>query len=414
MTPSLALLAAAPLVIGLTGAPLTGATTTEHGRGLAGAGVVAAALLRPPAHTPGRALRTAGGTGGPDIVEHAAARSAAEQRRVLGYWTPRRMAEAVPLGLLDTLTGALGPVTALTRRPAGAPGPAGAAAPAGSAPQRPADSAGPAGAAGPVRALPGRQEPAAGPAAARHRAAPAGAPARRRAAAPATAVTSGARWTAGGAVRSTTGRVFLTLNGVDFVCSASSVRSGNRDLVVTAGHCVKDGTGAWAENWTFVPGYDQGSQPYGRFTARRMFVAGPWSRSADDSHDLAMVALNTRNGRHLADVAGAQEIAFGTARGRHAYGFGFPVDPPYDGEHMIYCAGPVREDPYGQTRDQGLRCNMTAGSSGGPWFNDFDPATGRGTITSVSSFKYSDDHGTMYGPYFGDTAKELYLTAQRS
>jgi V8-like Glu-specific endopeptidase len=411
MTPSLALLAAAPLVIGLTGAPLTGATTTtEHGRGLVGADVVAAALSRNPLHAPGKALRTGRGTGGPDIVEHAAARSPAEQRRVLGYWTPRRMAEAVPLGLLDTLTGALGPVTALTRRPAGTANPVGAAAPR------------PTGAPDPVRALPDGTAPASepasgpisGPPAARHRAAPAGTPARHRAAAPATAVTSGARWTAGGAVRGTTGRVFLTLGGVDFVCSASSVRSGNRDLVVTAGHCVKDGTGAWAENWTFVPGYDQGSQPYGRFTARRMFVAGPWSRSADDSHDLAMVALNTRNGRHLADVVGAQEIAFGTARGRHAYGFGFPVDPPYDGEHMIYCAGPVREDPYGQTRDQGLRCNMTAGSSGGPWFNDFDPVTGRGTITSVSSFKYSDDHGTMYGPYFGDTAKELYLTAQRS
>ncbi|MBG0815809.1 serine protease [Planomonospora sp. ID82291] len=390
MTPSLALLAAVPLAIGLTGAPLTSATTApEHGRGLVGAGVVAAALPRTPArpagttprstvHTAGKAFRGSGGAGGPDIVEHAAARSAAEQRRVLGYWTPRRMARAVPLGLLDTLAGALGPVTALTGRP-GTP------------------------ALGPVTALTGRPG------------APGlTSPARRRASAPATAVTSGARWTAGGAVRSTTGRVFLTLGGVDFVCSASSVRSGNRDLVVTAGHCVKDGAGAWAENWTFVPGYDQGSQPYGRFTARRMFVAGPWSRSADDSHDLAMVALNTRNGRHLADVVGAQEIAFGAARGRHAYGFGFPVDPPYDGEHMIYCAGPVREDPYGQTRDQGLRCNMTAGSSGGPWFSSFDPATGRGTITSVSSFKYSDDHGTMYGPYFGDTAKELYLTAQRS
>nr|BFE87517.1 hypothetical protein GCM10020093_101180 [Planobispora longispora] len=143
----------------------------------------------------------------------------------------------------------------------------------------------------------------------------------------------------------TTGRVFLTLNGVDFVCSASSVRSANKDLVVTAGHCVKDGTGAWADNWTFVPGYDQGRQPYGQFTARRMFVAGPWSSSADDSHDIGMVALNARDGAHLTEAVGFQEIAFGSPRGRHTYGFGFPVDPPYNGEHLIYCAARSARTP---------------------------------------------------------------------
>ncbi|MEV4188272.1 hypothetical protein AB0J28_43240, partial [Streptosporangium canum] len=226
--------------------------------------------------------------------------------------------------------------------------------------------------------------------------------------------TAGTRWNAGGSVTRTTGRVFLTLGGLDFVCSASSVRSTNKDLVVTAGHCVKDGTGAWADNWTFVPGYDRGRRPYGQFTARRMFVAGPWSRSADDSYDIGMVALNHRGGRHLGEVVGGQGIAFGTARGRQTHGFGFPAEPPYDGEHLVYCAGPVRDDPHGQTDDQGMRCDMTAGSSGGPWLSGFDVATGRGTITSVSSFKYSDDRGTMYGPYFGDVARELYTAAERS
>jgi hypothetical protein len=56
---------------------------------------------------------------------------------------------------------------------------------------------------------------------------------------------------------------------------------------------------------------------------------------------------------------------------------------------------------------------MTQGSSGGPWLTDFDPATGAGTFTSVSSFKYADDSGTMYGPYFGDAVRSLYDKAQR-
>lgn len=224
----------------------------------------------------------------------------------------------------------------------------------------------------------------------------------------------GARWGAGGSVTRTTGRVFLTVGGLDFVCSASSVKSANKDLVVTAGHCVKDGTGAWADNWTFVPGYDAGRQPYGQFTARRMFVTGPWSRSADDSYDVGMVALNPGAGKHVEDVVGGQDIAFGGARGRPAHTFGFPAESPYDGEHLVYCAGPVRADPHDQTGDQGMHCDMTAGSSGGPWLSSFDTPTGRGTITSVSSFKYSDDRSTMYGPYFGATVKELYTTAERS
>ncbi|SFJ76197.1 V8-like Glu-specific endopeptidase [Streptosporangium canum] len=339
MTSSLPLLAGAALVAGLLGAPQTGATTTEPGRWAVGASrPQPAAKARP-------AAKTAVVAGGDDVVERVAARGTPDQRHVLDYWTPRRMAAAVPIDLLGT-----------------------------------------AGMFGKPRV-----------------------PLRRRA-----ARTAGTRWNAGGSVTRTTGRVFLTLGGLDFVCSASSVRSTNKDLVVTAGHCVKDGTGAWADNWTFVPGYDRGRRPYGQFTARRMFVAGPWSRSADDSYDIGMVALNHRGGRHLGEVVGGQGIAFGTARGRQTHGFGFPAEPPYDGEHLVYCAGPVRDDPHGQTDDQGMRCDMTAGSSGGPWLSGFDAATGRGTITSVSSFKYSDDRGTMYGPYFGDVARELYTAAERS
>ncbi|GAA4581747.1 hypothetical protein GCM10023194_13960 [Planotetraspora phitsanulokensis] len=224
--------------------------------------------------------------------------------------------------------------------------------------------------------------------------------------------TNGSHWASGGSVTRTTGRVFLTMKGVDFVCSASAVRSANRDVVVTAGHCVKDGAGPWAENWTFVPGYQGGRQPYGAFSARRMFVPGPWSRGGDDDYDVGMVAVTRREGRHLTDLVGGQEIGFFPQRGVRTYGFGFPADPPYDGEHLLYCAGAVHGDPQRQTQDQGLRCDLTAGASGGPWLTDFDPATGRGTLTSVSSFKYSNDRGTMYGPYFSTATRDLFQLAE--
>ncbi|MEV7966322.1 hypothetical protein AB0O34_10110 [Sphaerisporangium sp. NPDC088356] len=366
MTPILPLIAAVPLAAGLVGALPTGSMASS------GAG---RAVTRNEAPSTG-------------VVQHMAARTGAEQRRVLGYWTAGRMARAVPAGVLGPVakigglaSGAL-PLR-LTAEHASTPSSSSTASPA------------------PPPSSPARAVSASSAASASGAGAPGG-------------KTSGARWAAGGAVKRTTGRVFLTLRGVDYVCSAGAVSSRNMDVVVTAGHCAKDGSGAWAENWTFVPAYEPGRQPYGVFTARRMFVPEPWSESGDDSYDVGMVAVNPSGGRHLNEAVGGQEIGFNVPRGGRAFGFGFPADPPYDGRHLIYCAGDLHHDPHSQTRDQGMRCDLTAGSSGGPWLTSFDPATGQGVVTSVSSFKYSDDDGTMYGPYFGDQAKRLFDTAQRA
>ncbi|MEU5860792.1 MULTISPECIES: trypsin-like serine protease [unclassified Nonomuraea] len=354
MTLSTSLLAAAPLMAGLMGPAMLGAVPVQQ-------------QVDRPAVEHSAARRSL-------VVEHEAARDDAEQRRVLGYWTPQRMAAALPIGLLDSVTDGDGLLSGLTGR-------------------------------GGVRATPGVSDG--------HTEINLGR--RHQASSRPQASTIGARWSTGGAVTRTTGRVFLTLAGADFVCSASTVTSASKDLVVTAGHCVKDGAGEWAENWTFVPGYGRGGeQPFGQYAARRMFVSAPWSRSADDNHDVGMVALATSGGRHVADVVGTQDIAFNARRGGQTYGFGYPADPPYDGDQLVYCAGRLRDDPYKQTRDQGLGCAMTAGSSGGPWMSGFDPMTGRGTITSLSSFKYSDDQHTMYGPYFGQAAKAVYTTAERA
>ncbi|MGP3928386.1 trypsin-like serine peptidase [Nonomuraea sp. KM88] len=380
MTLSTPMLAGAPLLAGLIGSALVGAApapqqaappvtapvTGSISRSITGS--IAGSIIGPASEA-----RPSG------IVEHVAARTPADQQRVLDYWTPQRMARALPIGLLGLVTRDKGLLS----------GPTGGRA----LPALTGQAAG--------QAVPGRT---AGTVVRRHHAA----------AAP-SASTVGTRWASGGLVARTTGRVFLTVAGADFVCSASTVKSGNKDLVVTAGHCVKDGAGEWAANWTFVPGYGAGGRgPFGQYAARRMFVAGPWARSGDDNYDVGMVALTTSRGRHVADVVGTQEIAFNAPRGGQAFGFGYPADPPYNGGHLVYCAGRLRDDPHKQTRDQGLGCAMTAGSSGGPWMTSFDAATGRGTITSLSSFKYSDDQRTMYGPYLGDAAKALYTMAGRA
>lgn len=59
-----------------------------------------------------------------------------------------------------------------------------------------------------------------------------------------------------------------------------------------------------------------------------------------------------------------------------------------------------------------LACNMTGGSSGGPWFDDFSESAGTGVQVSVNSFGYTSEKNAMYGPYFGSVIEGVYDAAQ--
>lgn len=222
---------------------------------------------------------------------------------------------------------------------------------------------------------------------------------------------TGQRWTSGGAVTRTTGKVFLTLDGRDLTCSATVVPAENRDTVITAGHCLKDGTGSWVDNWTFVPGYDDGEAPYGRYVARETLVPEQWSAEADDSFDFGVAVLHTSDSdEHVQDRTGAQRIAFGDHSGQQTYAFGYPSTDGFDGRGLRYCSGRPEADQRGTTAS-GMPCDMTEGSSGGPWLTDFDTSSGKGTVTSVISFKYADDSAVQYGARLGEEANRLYARA---
>jgi V8-like Glu-specific endopeptidase len=244
--------------------------------------------------------------------------------------------------------------------------------------------------------------------------APAGDPLAGPPGAPEPAAPPGGRWSARGSAGTTTGKVFFTINGADYVCSAGTVTSANHDLVVTAGHCAQDASGAWAQNWIYVPGYDRGDRPYGTFAARRFFVPEQWSTTHDENYDVAMVALAPAGERHVADVTGTQNIAFDTPRGQPVYAFGYPIGGRYDGGELVYCDGAPNPDMRRITQGQGLACDMNEGASGGPWLSRFDAGSGIGVVTSVNSFKYADDQATMYGPYFGPAVRRVYEEAQQA
>ncbi len=223
-----------------------------------------------------------------------------------------------------------------------------------------------------------------------------------------TTVNGGGRWSSGGQVVRTTGKVFFTLAGVNYVCSGSAVSSGDASTVMTAGHCVY-GSSAFATNWVFVPGYTNGSRPYGSFVATHLATTAQWQASEDLNYDVAFANVGTNSsGQTLGAAVGGQGIEFNTARQQEMYSFGYPQASPYDGTSLISCAGRAVNDTVGHSSDVGLTCNMTGGSSGGPWFVGFDRSTGVGDLNSLNSFKYGSNGAVMWGPYLGDVALKLF------
>ncbi|WP_050988615.1 trypsin-like serine peptidase [Streptomyces xiaopingdaonensis] len=229
-------------------------------------------------------------------------------------------------------------------------------------------------------------------------------------AAPAEFPEPGGEWTGEGVVSETTGRVFFTHQGRTASCSGSAVTSENASTVVTAGHCVKM-DGEWHTDWVFVPGYRDGEAPHGTWPATTTLTTPQWEASEDIDYDIGAAVVEPLEGTKLTDAVGGQGLAFNTAHGEDMYAFGYPAAEPYDGERLAYCSGTAFQDPL-LTGDHGLDCDMTGGSSGGPWFTQFDEETGGGLLSSVNSFGYVFLPDTMFGPYFGAEAEALYDEAQ--
>lgn len=204
------------------------------------------------------------------------------------------------------------------------------------------------------------------------------------------------------------GKVFFTLGGSDYVCSGNSVVSANESTVSTAGHCANEGPGAFATRWIFVPAYENGNAPYGSFAATELVTPTQWSNGGDITYDTAFAVVTDNSGVSLADQVGASGVAFNQARGLNYTAFGYPAGSPFNGETLQSCSGWSVDDPFGQSNSQGIPCNMTGGSSGGPWFLGGSSSY----QNSVNSFGYDSVSNTMFGPYWGSVIQQAYNAAQ--
>jgi hypothetical protein len=231
---------------------------------------------------------------------------------------------------------------------------------------------------------------------------------------------TGASWTQGGPIVQRSGKVLFTMDGGNWVCSASVVNDGRTThaIILTAGHCGYDEVNhVHATNWIYVPSFDTSptftcsQATYGCFTALGLVVdsgfasAGSFNTQAT-VHDFAFAIVGAGTKGFQADAlqvsgtsVGSYPIAYpAISTGNPVHAFGYPAAGRYHGKDLTYCNGNTFNDPNNANLTWGIACNMTGGSSGGPWIGGFSQLGG-GTLTSLNSYGYSG-LSNMYGPKF--------------
>jgi hypothetical protein len=245
-----------------------------------------------------------------------------------------------------------------------------------------------------------------------------------------TAVT-GDPWTKGGDVAEQTGKVYFVISPWAYVCSGAVATDsrGDYSLVLTAGHCVYDFKKRFVTNWLFIPNFDAdpvGGYPpacsntlHGCWTAEALVVHGGFSSqrgftSQATRHDwgFAVVGAGGNSGQQLDGAVGSYPIQYsGVGSPDRLTSFGYPAASPYDGTKLIWCAGNIFNDSLNGGNTWGLKCNATGGTSGGPWIDGLEESNGNvGTLSSVNSYRYNGGD-SIYGPKFNSNTLATYNAA---
>lgn len=207
------------------------------------------------------------------------------------------------------------------------------------------------------------------------------------------------------------GKLFFTMFGVNYVCSASVIRP---HVLLTARHCIYDYTSKkWATNVVFYPGYYQGSNSAlgGAWYARALITHT--SGAAGWDYDIGFIqTYNKKKTGCKATSANKQIESYtgylgykygGSYSNRHFDDLGYPQAWPFTGKVMVQCSASTGAlSARGATNTLEIGCDQSGGCSGGPWLNAFAPGTAanKNQATSVNSFRWSDRPLAINGPQF--------------
>ncbi|WP_440556219.1 trypsin-like serine peptidase [Streptomyces sp. SCPE 10] len=207
--------------------------------------------------------------------------------------------------------------------------------------------------------------------------------------------------------------------GTGRTCSGSVVRSPGRDLVLSAGHCLKGYSGtAPRRALAFVPQYHDGLKPFGIFPVVTNGVYVPQQyydlgEHAGAGYDFAFAVTGpNEDGTALEDAVGGVRLLTGTGY-LHApvRMIGYPAGAAQPLECWSRTTAWVSDDPAEPGVFPRIACDaFVGGTSGGPmlvpWFD------GWAVVGVIGGYHTGGDTAQVsYSAYFGTATRALYHAA---
>lgn len=211
------------------------------------------------------------------------------------------------------------------------------------------------------------------------------------------------------------GKVFVRSKsgGVVFTCSGSAINNAGKNMVLTAGHCVYGGGNFYIGanyNWFFVPGYQNGNAPYGQWQAKTIATNNAWINKSNFNFDVGIALMFPLNNTQLVTRVGGLGLQWGLPAIGDRTAIGYPAEGRFNGENQYFCFGKTRAYDTGQVE---MSCDMTRGSSGGPWIIGLNVSDGiaNGAVSNIdrivnptvsrSAYFSSTSIGTLWNNYQG-------------
>jgi V8-like Glu-specific endopeptidase len=194
---------------------------------------------------------------------------------------------------------------------------------------------------------------------------------------------------------------------VSHFCTASVVDSPQGDVLVTAAHCVQGYSTSKPKRLVFVPGYDNGSAPYGVWKVTRIFVDQAWASASDPDDDVAFLTVAQHYGMAVESITGAESLGIG----QPAAGVMRVIGYPESQSQPITCQNGVSS--FSPTQLEFDCRGYTDGTSGGPFLADVNATSGEGTVIGVIGGyqQGGDTPDVSYAATFSSGVQALYNQA---
>jgi len=159
--------------------------------------------------------------------------------------------------------------------------------------------------------------------------------------------------------------IFQTSRGQS---SCTAVAIGN-NAVLTAGHCIHDGSSAFYKNVVFMPQFLNGNAPQGRWTAAQMWTTNEWTRGGGRafSRDVGVIKCSPNGGKSLEQQVGKTTPVYSRGVGMQTICIGYPGNIG-GANQMIHSKAAQENGDNMNPPTKRLSSTMTFGASGGPWF----------------------------------------------